>query len=134
MKQQLALITVATCVTLVVGTIAATAPPLHLIHVVADDLGYNDVSWHNPVMHTPNLAKLQSQGVHLAGMHTWKACAPSRGSIMSGRYPFHFGFYDNQDANAYGLATNFSTVPELLKAKGNYSTHMVGKWYVALRL
>ena len=32
-------------------------------------------------------------GVHLTNFHTWKACAPSRGAIMSGRYPFHFGFY-----------------------------------------
>ena len=99
----------------------------------SDDLGYNDVSWHNPVMKTPTLQKLVEGGVHLSNFHTWKACAPSRGAIMSGRYPFHYGFYKNQDANAYGLATNFSTLPEMLAAHGGYSCHMDGKWHLGYR-
>ena len=70
--------------------------------MVADDLGYNDVSWHNPRIKTPVLQELVDGGVRLSRFHTWKACAPSRGCMMSGRYPFHFGFYTNQDANAYG--------------------------------
>ena len=74
------------------GAAVVSKPPVHLIHVLADDLGYNDVSWHNPIMKTPVLQSLQESGVHLAQLHTWKACAPSRGSIMSGRYPFHYGF------------------------------------------
>ena len=98
--------------------ITPSTPPVHLVHILADDLGYNDVSWHNAIMKTPALATLQETGVHLSGLHTWKACAPSRGSIMSGHYPFHYGFYKNQDANAYGLPTNFTALPELLAAAG----------------
>ena len=44
-----------------------------LVHILADDLGYNDVSWHNPVMKTPVLQQLLDKGVRLKGMHTWKA-------------------------------------------------------------
>eukprot|EP01050_Picozoa_sp_SAG11_P003649 SAG11_NODE_212_length_12275_cov_5.098308_5_plen_136_part_00 len=116
------------------AAVGAPQRPVHLVHVLADDLGYNDVSWHNRVMKTPALQKLVDGGVLLTNFHTWKACAPSRGAIMSGRYPFHYGFYKNQDANAYGLATNFSTIPQLLSAQGNYSCHMAGKWYAPSRL
>jgi arylsulfatase B len=111
-----------------VAAVEAQKRPVHLVHVLADDLGYNDVQWHNPVMKTPTLQRLLEGGVYLTNFHTWKACAPSRGAIMSGRYPFHYGFYKNQDANSYGLATNFSTIPELLSASGRYRCHMTGKW------
>jgi arylsulfatase A-like enzyme len=46
---------------------------------------------------------------------------------MTSRYPFHFGFYNNQDANNYGVPLNFTMLPEIMRAKGNYATHMIGK-------
>ena len=70
--------------------------PVHLVHILADDLGHDDVSWQNPTIKMPTLGAMQAGGVHLSHFHTWKACAPSRGATMSGRYPFHFGFYKNQ--------------------------------------
>ena len=33
-------------------------PPPHILLIVADDLGYNDVSWHNPALVTPHLETL----------------------------------------------------------------------------
>lgn len=42
----------------------------------------------------------------------------------------HFGFFNNQDANDYGVPTNFTMLPESLKTLGRYRTHMIGKWYV----
>ena len=37
----------------------------HIVLIVADDLGFNDVSWHNPTIVTPHLNYLASQGVTL---------------------------------------------------------------------
>ena len=46
---------------------------------------------------------------------------------MTGRYPFHYGFYNNQDANNYGVPLNFTFLPQALKNGGNYRTHAIGK-------
>ena len=43
--------------------VSSEAP--HIIVIVADDLGYNDVSWHNDVVLTPHLADLASRGIIL---------------------------------------------------------------------
>ena len=47
--------------------------------------------------------------------------------LMTGRYPFHYGFYNNQDANNYGVPLNFTFLPQALKNGGNYRTHAIGK-------
>ena len=52
--------------------------------------------------------------------------------LMTGRYPFHYGFYNNQDANNYGVPLNFTFLPQALKNGGNYRTHTIGK--VCMRL
>lgn len=50
--------------------------------------------------------------------------------LMTGRYPFHYGFYSNQDANDYGVPLNYTFLPQALKNGGNYRTHAIGKWFV----
>ena len=67
------------------------APPTYIIHIVADDLGYHDVTWHNNQTKTPALDALVKEGVELLDFYVYKMCAPSRASILSGRYPMHLG-------------------------------------------
>ena len=43
---------------------------------------------------TPAIDRLIEDGVTLDAFHTFKLCAPSRASTMTGRYPFNVGFYD----------------------------------------
>jgi len=43
--------------------------------------------------YTPAIDGLLAQGIHMARFHTFKICAPSRASTMTGRYPFNVGFY-----------------------------------------
>jgi arylsulfatase B len=78
---------------------------------------------------TPHLDTMVKEGVELTNFYVFKYCAPTRGALMSGRYPFHFGFYNNQDANDYGIPTNFTLLPATLRTHG-YRTHMLGKWHL----
>ncbi|UPT63500.1 MAG: sulfatase-like hydrolase/transferase [Hyphomonadaceae bacterium JAD_PAG50586_4] len=78
-----------------------TAPegerPPNIIVIVADDLGFNDISRNGGVagglVHTPNIDALATQGVSVDIAYAANAtCSPSRAAIMTGRYPWRFGF------------------------------------------
>ena len=64
--------------------LAAKAP--NIIVIVSDDHGYNDVSWHNDAVLTPNLADLASRGIILEQHYTQEWCSPTRGALLTGRY------------------------------------------------
>eukprot|EP00035_Acanthoeca_spectabilis_P037975 m.49057 g.49057 ORF g.49057 m.49057 type:complete len:682 (+) comp8939_c0_seq1:1801-3846(+) len=114
-----------------IGSNPTTEKP-NLILLVIDDLGHNDVGWGNNRTITPHLDSMVHSGIELTSFYVFKYCAPTRGAFMSGRYPFHFGFYNNQDANDYGIPTNFTLLPATLRAAG-YKTAMIGKWHLGFR-
>ena len=70
----------------------------NVILIVADDLGYNDITLNGGgVAHgavpTPNINRLAQEGVNFQTSYSGNAtCAPSRAAIMTGRYPTRFGF------------------------------------------
>jgi arylsulfatase A-like enzyme len=80
----------------------ATAPagqrPPNIVFILADDLGFNDVSLNgggiaNGLVQTPNIDSIARGGVDLTNGYAGNAtCAPSRAAIMTGRYPTRFGF------------------------------------------
>lgn len=99
--------------------------------MVADDLGWNDVPWHNREVYAPNLDSLAKAGVILQESYVQPICTPSRSALMSGRYPFTIG---RQHAVIWpeeptGLSLNLTLLPQLMKAAG-YETHAVGKWHL----
>lgn len=80
---------------------AAAAPadrPPNIVVIVADDLGYNDLSFAgggvaNGAVPTPNIDSIARQGVEFTRGYAGNAtCAPSRAAILTGRYPTRFGF------------------------------------------
>ena len=97
-----------------------------------DDLGYDHVGYHNSRFITPNIDALRGCGVHLDSFYSFKTCAPARASILSGRYPFSMGIYENADIDSAGAPTNFTFLPQLLRRAG-WRTHAVGKWHVGFR-
>ena len=50
--------------------------------------GWNDVSWHNPNIHSPVLAQLAREGVTLDQYYVQPTCSPSRVAFMTGKYPY----------------------------------------------
>lgn len=110
---------------------AATAPRPNIVVLLADDLGYGDLSsYGGKDVPTPRLDQLAREGVRFTdGYVTCPACAPSRLSLMAGAYPQRFGMTWNDDRSAHRLPDTQRLLPELLRAAG-YTTGLVGKWNI----
>lgn len=78
---------------------AAAAPKIkkpNIVLIVSDDQGYPDLGCigTKPIL-TPNLDRLAAEGVRATSFYvTWPACTPSRGSLLTGRFPQRNGLYD----------------------------------------
>ena len=60
--------------------------------IVADDLGYNDVPWHNPTILSPHLHDLAKAGVILEQNYVQPKCAPSRAALLTGNTRNHLSY------------------------------------------
>ncbi|XP_067934002.1 arylsulfatase J-like [Watersipora subatra] len=101
----------------------------NIVFIMVDDLGWNDVGYHNSEIATPNLDRLAMDGVRLEQYYTAPVCGPTRAQFLSGKYSIHIGIPGNILAcHRSGLTTNVPTIADKLKEQG-YSTHMIGKWH-----
>lgn len=57
----------------------------HLIFIMVDDQGYNDVGYHGSQIRTPTLDRLAHRGVKLENYYVQPICSPSRSQLMTGR-------------------------------------------------
>ena len=106
----------------------------HIILTVADDLGWNDVSFHgSQQIPTPKLDALAHQGVIFDKLYVQPVCSPTRSSLLTGRHVIHSGIYDPDcgQGTTNAVPTEFTMLPVHLKQLG-YETHAVGKWHLGL--
>src|SRR5438067_192564 len=77
-------------------TLSAEARQPNIIVILNDDQGYADLGCYGGKdIKTPVQDRLASQGVRCSDFYvTWPACTPSRGSLLTGRYPQRNGLYD----------------------------------------
>lgn len=108
---------------------ARTARP-NIILIVADDLGYGDLSAYGGHIATPNIDALARSGIrYSAAYSTAPICSPSRAGLLSGRFQGRFGFYFNLVGRDTGMPDSETTIAEVAKQAG-YQTAMIGKWHV----
>ena len=116
-----------------IGTVRAQKQP-NIIFILADDMGYSDMSWQSSAIRTPNLDELKSEGMFLDRHYTQPQCTPTRVSFLTGNYPYRYGLHEHIVlSNSYtGIPGEEKTIAEKMK-EGGYKTAIIGKWHVGGR-
>jgi len=110
-----------------------TAKKPNIIYILADDLGYGDLSCYGQKnFATPNIDQLAADGMRFTNHYSGSTvCAPSRSALMTGLHTGHTAIRGNKELkNQEGqtpMPASYLTVAEVLKEAG-YTTGAFGKW------
>lgn len=114
--------------TLLINTLAFAQIKPNVVIILTDDQGWGDLSLHgNRVLETPQLDKLAKSGKEFTNFYVSPLCAPSRASILTGRYHLNTGVLSVSKGLEI-MDTEETTIAELFKANG-YHTGIFGKWH-----
>ena len=113
--------------------LACSAPPAerrpNVIIVLTDDQGFGDVGVHgNDKIRTPNLDRFAQEGVEFTRFYVSPVCAPTRASLMTGRYYYRSGVIHTSRGGAK-MHGDEVTLAETLRDAG-YRTGIFGKWHL----
>jgi arylsulfatase len=113
---------------------ADTTKKPNIIVILADDMGYSDISCYRGEIPTPNLDALAKGGLRFTQFYNTGRCCPTRASILTGLYPHQTGvgsMMKDQGFPGYRgrLNDRCVTLAEVLKGAG-YFTAMTGKWHL----
>lgn len=120
-----------------IPAISLAADPGHkpnVVLILADDLGYGDLSCYGQKQYrTPAIDQLAEEGVRATDFYVpVPYCAPSRASLLTGRFPFRNGMTRNPHPGTHdevGLRPSELTLGEVFGETG-YATACIGKWHL----
>ena len=101
----------------------------NIILIITDDQGYGDIGYNgNPHIKTPNLDLLATNSMRFNNFYVSPVCAPTRSSLLTGRYSLRTGVTDTYNGGAM-MSNDEITLAEILK-ENNYQTGIFGKWHL----
>jgi len=129
------LVGVAALLTLATLSPARAERPPNVIVILADDLGWGDISCQGGLVPTPAIDQLAREGRRFtSGYCSASTCTPTRYSLLTGEYAFRRPGTGVAPPNAACvIPPDTPTLPALMRDAG-YATAVVGKWHLGLGL
>ncbi|MCM4157228.1 sulfatase-like hydrolase/transferase [Gramella sp. AN32] len=105
----------------------------NILLIIADDAGWNDMSFHGSQINTPNIDKLAKNGLEFNRFYVCPTCSPTRASILTGMPASRIGIVAPISGRSEkSLPDSIKTLPQILKDVG-YQTALIGKWHLGLK-
>lgn len=115
-------------VSIVLSSVARGEAKPNVIFILADDLGWNDVGYHDSDIRTPHLDRLAADGTRLNWHYVYPTCSPTRVALLSGRFPSRFDVLGPLGSTTEMRGSDAQLTHGLRQL--GYRTHISGKWHI----